>query len=180
MVAVLAAFAAWIGATLIVLADGRRALAAGLAVTALGLAGIAWQDGDGLGVVAVLVGGGLAAFLRQRAGPPGWMLMPPGSTPRLILCVAGGLLSLWFAVSVTVGPHGSARFAVLCVAGLAGARILSSRAAPAIAAALAALALAVAVATHFAVGSPGVAPYIAAALIAAGVILLPVPAASAS
>jgi hypothetical protein len=180
VVSVLAGLAAWIGASVIVLADGRRALAAGLATVTVGLAGVAWRDGDGLAAVVILLGGGVAAFLRQRAGPPGWMLMPAGSTPRLILCVAGALVALWFAASITVGPEGAARFAVLCVAGLAAARILSTRAAPTIATALATLVLAMAVATHFAGDSPGMAPYLVAALLAAAVMFLPVPAASAS
>jgi hypothetical protein len=180
VIAAIAAFLAWLGASMIVLADGRRGLALGLAAATAGLAGIAWQDGDGPAGVLVLLGGAMATFQRYRAGPGGWVVMPPGSTPRLILCVAGGLVALWFAASVTVGPDGATRFAVLCVAGLSGVRIVSSREPSTVVTAVAALAIAVAVATHFAGGSPGRMPYIAAALVAAGVGFLPVPAASAS
>lgn len=165
---------------MIVLADGRRGLALGLAVATAGLGAIAWQDGDGVAALIVLLGGATATFQRYRAGPGGWVIMPAGSTPRLILCVAGGLVALWFAASVTLGPDGATRFAVLSVIGLSGARIVSSREPSTVLTAVATLAIATAVATHFDSGSPGLLPYVAAALIAAGVVFLPVRAASAS
>lgn len=180
MIAAIAAFLGWFGVSMIVLADGRRGLAVGLGVATAGLGVIAWQDGNGVAALIVLLGGATAAFQRHRAGPRGWVVMPPGSTPRLILCVAGGLVALWFAASVTIGPDGAARFAVLSVIGLSGARILSSREPSTVVTAVATLALATAVATHFGAGSPGLLPYVAAALIAAGVAFLPVRVASAS
>src|SRR5437773_9400813 len=45
---------------------------------------------------------------------------------RFILCVAGGLLALWIALGVTSGHSSALRFAVITVAGLSGARVLSS------------------------------------------------------
>jgi len=174
LIAAVAAFFAWFGVSIIVLADGRRGLAVGLAVSAAGLAAIAWQDGDGVAALIVLGGGAAAAVLRYRAGPGGWMLMPPGSTARLILCVAGGLVGLWFAASVTIGPDVATRFAVLSVIGMSGARIVSSREPSSVVTAVATLALATAVATHLGAGSAGLAPYVAAALIAAGALLVPV------
>ncbi len=180
MITAIAAFLGWLGVSIIVLADGRRGLATGLAITTAGLAAIAWRGGDSGAALIVLVGGAAATFLRNRAGPRGWVVMPPGSTPRLILCVAGGLVALWFAASVTIGPDGATRFAALSVIGLSGARIVSSREASSVLTAVATLALATAVATHLGAGSPSFLPYLAAAVIATGVLLLPVGVASAS
>jgi hypothetical protein len=174
----IAAFLAWLGVSIIVLADGRRGLAVGLAIAAAGLAAIAWHDSDGVAALIVLAGGEAAALLRYRAGPEGWALMPPGSTPRLVLCVAGGLVALWFAASVTIGPDGATRFAALGVIGLSGARIVSSRERSSALTAVATLALATAVATHLGAGSPGLLPYVIAALIAVGLWLLPARVAS--
>src|SRR5579859_1502169 len=165
---------------MIVLADGRRGLAMGLAVATAGLGVIAWQDGDGVAALIVLLGGAMATLQRYRDGPGGWVVMPPGSTPRVILCVAGGLVALWFAASVTLGPDGATQFAVLSVIGLSAARIVSSREPSTVVTAVATLAIAIAVATHFDTGSPGLLPYVVAALIAAGVAFLPVRAASVS
>lgn len=180
MIAATAAFLGWLGVSIIVLADGRRGLAVGLAVATVGLAGVAWQDGDAVAGLIVLGGGAAAAALRYRAGPGGWVLMPPGSTARLILCVAGGLVALWFAASVTIGPDGAARFAVLSVIGLSGARIVSSREPSSVVSAVATLALATAVAAHLGAGYAGPVPYVAGALIAAGALLVPVRVANVS
>ena len=30
-------------------------------------------------------------------GPKGWAMMPPGSTPRLVLAIGAGLVALWIA-----------------------------------------------------------------------------------
>ena len=39
-------------------------------------------------------------------GSDGWGIMPPGSTPRFILCVAGGLLGLWnYICDVVIREH---------------------------------------------------------------------------
>jgi hypothetical protein len=180
LIAATAAFLGWLGVSIIVLADGRRGLAVGLAVATAGLAATAWQEGQGVPALVVFAGGAAAAVLRYRTGPAGWGIMPAGSTPRLILCVAGGLVALWLAASVTVGPDGATRFTVLSVIGLSGARIVSSRVASSAVTAVAALAIAIAVATPLGAGSPGLLPYVVAALIAAGVLLLPVRVANAS
>ena len=121
MIGAVSALVAWLGVSIIVLADGRRGLAVGLGTASAGLAAIAWHDGDGAAALVVLAGGVAAALLRARTGPEGWALMPPGSTPRLLLCVAGGLVALWFAASVTIGPDGATRFAALSVIGMSGA-----------------------------------------------------------
>ena len=180
MIGAVAGFLAWLGISIIVLADGRRGLAVGLATAAVGMAAIAWDDGDWVAALVVLGGGLAAAWLRYRDGPEGWGLMPPGSTPRLVLCVAGGLVALWFAASVTIGPDGATRFAALSVIGMSGARIVSSRERSSAMTAVATLAIATAVATHLGPGSPGLLPYVAAALIAVVVLLLPLRVASVS
>jgi hypothetical protein len=170
-----AALLTWLGAALIVLADGRRGLAAGLGLLALGFAALAITGGQPLAGVAVGAGGAIASFQRWRHGPAGWAVMPPGSTPRLVLCVAGGLVALWIAASITTGPGAPLRFAVMVVLGLMGARVLSARDAPAVITAVAALALAVGVASGLASVSQGLMPYFAGALAAAGSTFLPQP-----
>jgi hypothetical protein len=165
-----AAFAAWLGAAVIVLSDGRRGLGLGLALTTVAFAVLAWAGGEHLAAAAILFGGAVAAIKRSRTGPDVWGLMPPGSTPRLVLSIAGGFLTLWVATSVMTGPGAELRFAALSVLGLMAARILTeSEHAGALLTALVALALAVAMASGLADAGRGPAPYIAAALIAVGV-----------
>jgi hypothetical protein len=168
-----AAFVAWLGAAIVVLADGRRGLALGLALLTIGLAVLTWPAGMAVGSVAIGVGGLVAAAQCWRSGPAEWGIMPAGSTPRLILCVASGLLGFWLAASVTTGPDASRRFAVLVVTGLMGARVLISRDAPVVLAGIAALALALATASGLAAESPSPIPAIVGGLIAAGVMFVP-------
>lgn len=164
-----AAFTAWLGAALIVLSDGRRGLALGLAVTTLGFAVLAWVDAGRIAAAAVLIGGAVAAVQRLRIGRDVWGVMPTGSTPRLVLSIGGGFLALWVATSVMNGPGAQVRFAALSVLGLMGARVMTASAPDAVLAALAALALSVAIASGVAGGGAGPSLYIAAALIASGV-----------
>jgi hypothetical protein len=166
-----AAFVAWLGAALIVLADGRRGLALGVALATVGLAVIAGLNA-GLAAAAVLaVGGALAALGRLRAGTGGWAVMPPGSTPRLILCVATALIALWIALGITSGESAALRFAVLSAIGLAGARVLSSVDPDVQLTAVAVLAVAIGCAAGL--GGADVWPCVAAALVAAGAGWLP-------
>ena len=155
------------------LSDGRRGLALGLALITIGLAVLTWPAGMVVGSVAITVGGLIAAGQCWRSGPAGWGIMPAGSTPRLILCIASGLLTFWLAASVTSGPGGSLRFAGLVVPGLMGARVLMSRHVHVALAGIAALALALAVASGLASESPGPIPAIVGGLIAAGVMFVP-------
>lgn len=163
-----AAFMAWLGAAIIVLADGRRGLALGLGLTAVAFAALAWASGDRLAAAAMLAGGGVAAVQRLRSGIDGWALMPPGSTPRLILVIVAGFLALWIAASVTSGAGAPLRFATLAVLGLMGARVLEGRDPAAVLTAVAGMALGLGLAAGLAPTPPGLAPYVAAALIAAG------------
>jgi hypothetical protein len=163
-----AAFLAWFGAAVIVLSDGRRGLALGLGLATIGFAALAWFGGERVAAAAVLVGGGVAAAQRLRTGPDVWGVMPAGSTARLVLCIAGGLLALWIATSVMTGPGAPLRFAALSVLGLMTARAVGEAENAAVLTALAALALAVGMSAGLAGASPGPAPLIAAALIALG------------
>ncbi|HEX9098150.1 MAG TPA: hypothetical protein VF956_01535 [Candidatus Dormibacteraeota bacterium] len=168
-----AGFAAWAGAAVIVLADGRRGLAAGVGLVAVGFAALAWTAGLWLEGAILLVGAAVSVFQLLRAGPKEWGLMPPGSTPRLILAVVGGILSLWVAASVTTGPGAALRFASLAVLGLMAGRILQSEGGVAVLSAAAGLALALAGASGLAPNGGGLAPYLVGAIIAAGALLLP-------
>ena len=98
--------------------------------------------------------------------------MPAGSTPRLVLCIGTGLLGLWVAAAVTIGPGAAMRFAVLVVLGLMGARVLSSSELHVVLAGIAGLALALGAAPGLEVLSAGIVPDIAGGLIAAGVMAL--------
>lgn len=171
---VAAALAAWAGAAVIVLADGRRGLAFGIALVAAGFAALAWLEGDWFGGAALLAGGVICAIQLLRTGRQGWDLMPQGSTSRLILAVAGGVLSLWVAASVTTGAGAPLRFASVAVLGLMAARLLQGQRAVQVLTASAGLAIALAGASALGRSAPGLAPYVVAGVIAAGVSFLPV------
>lgn len=171
-----AAFVAWLGAAVIVLSDGRRGLALGLALTTVSFTVLAWADGEWLGAAALLLGGVVAAIQRLRTGRDFWGVMPPGSTSRLALSVAGGLLALWIATSVMTGVGAPQRFVALTVIGLMGARVLIDNEPAVVLTALAALALAVATASGLADTPPGPSPYVVAAMIALGVSVIRVEA----
>lgn len=173
MIAGVAAFATWLGVSLIVLADGRRGLALGLAIASVGLAVVVWQPAGPYASAAVVIGGAAAAVQRLRSGPAGWNVMPAGSTPRLVMCVASGLVALWIAASVMTGEGAALRFAVLAGVGLAGARVLGTDEVAAVTAAVAALVLALAAATPVSEAGLGPWPYAAAALVAAGAAWFP-------
>lgn len=180
MVAGVAAFVAWLGASIIVLGDGRRALALGAAFATAGMTVIAWQSAGPVAGVAVAAGGAVAAARRAVSGPEGWRIMPPGSTPRLVLCLAAGLVVLWIAAAVTTGPGASLRFTVMLVAGLMGARVLAGEDPPVLLTATSVLALAVALPSALDDSLVGPLPYIAAAVIAGGIGWLPLRTASAA
>jgi len=172
-VTAVAAFAAWLGAAMIVLADGRRGLAAGIGLVAVGFTAIAWADGAWVAGAFLIIGGAVAVIALLQAGPQDWGIMPAGSTPRLILAVAGGILSLWMAASVTRGPGASLRFASLAVLALTAGRLLQSKAAVPALTGAAGLAIALAGASELGPNDPGFAPYLIAAAITAGALLLP-------
>ncbi len=162
MVEVAAAFVAWLGVSLVVLSDARRGLALGTLLAGAGLAGVALPEAGPAGALALGAGGAVAAVKRFTAGPAGWGILPPGSTPRLILCVAGGLLALWVGLAVMTGEGAALRFAVMSGVGLAGARALSSADTSVAQTAFAVLALAVAAGAALGADA-GVWPFLAGA-----------------
>ena len=173
MIEVAAAVLAWLGAALVVLADARRGLAVGLAFVTMAFAVLAWGAGQPIGAIALAVGGMTGALRCWTAGHAAWGLMPPGSTPRLVLCVGAALLALWISASATAAPGGPFLFAVLVVLGLMAARVLAGRDAVVDRTAIACFALALASAPALASSSPGPVPYIVGALVAAAVIVAP-------
>jgi hypothetical protein len=117
---------AWLGATLLMVADGRRGLALGLVVLTAGLAAASAAAGQPpLGVAVLTVGGVATAALRLRGGRPGWGLLPPGSTPRLIGAIVAVIAATLVAGFGLGSPEGAARLAALVVAALAAGRILT-------------------------------------------------------
>lgn len=173
MIEGVAAFGAWAGASLIVLSDARRGLALGIALAALAIAIIVWSTTGALEAGLIAIGGAVAAARRLMVGEDRWGIMPPGSTPRLILCIGAGLLALWVGLGVTGGNSAALRFAVMVALGLAAARVLSTDDFKAQLTATAVLALAVAAAAGLSAAAPGPWPYAAAAVIAAGAGWLP-------
>ena len=163
-----AAFAAWLGAGVIVLADGRKGLAVGIGLVAAGFAALAWAEGRWLGGAFLLAGGAVFVIELFRTGPQDWGLMPAGSTPRLILAVVGGILSLWVAASVTTGPGAPLRFATLAVPVMMAGRLLQGKSATIVLVAAAGLALALAGASDLGLREGGLTPYLIGAVIAAG------------
>jgi len=168
-----AAGLAWLGASLVVLADGRRGLALGLALLTIGFTVLAVASGLQIGGAAVAVGGGIAAWQCWRSPAAKWGIMPAGSTPRLVLCIGSGRLALWVAAVVTIGPGAPLRFSVLVVLAVLGARMLSTSELHVLLAGIAGMALALGAAPGLEVPSAGIVPDIAGGLIAAGVMALP-------
>ena len=167
-----AGFAAWLGAAVIVLADGRRGLAAGLAVLTAAAAAITWADGQPGGAILLVAGGLVGAALRFTIGPDGWGVMQPGSTPRLLLTVVVALVVLWLTLAVTTGDTAGFRFAALAALLLLGARLLEAAEPTALLTAMAGVALVLGI-----VARDGIAHYAVAALVTAGVSAMPIPAA---
>jgi len=174
-VTVAAAAAAWLGGAIVLLSDGRRGLALGVAVLGAGLAALAFIAGREAEALALLAGGLVSAGLRLRNGPAGWGVMPAGSTPRLILAVVAGLIGLWFAVVVTTGEGAGLRFAVTVLLGMLVLRLPLGAEPAGAASAASGIALALGAGVLLAPGGASVAACIVAAVIAAGVPALPRP-----
>ena len=114
-----------------------------------------------------------------EATEAGWGTLPPGSTPRLVLCVATGLVALWIAFTITTGSGAGLRFTALAALALAGARLLWSSDPHVQLTAAGVLALAVAMASAIGASSPDLWPYAAAAFVATSVAWVPVRTQSA-
>ena len=167
-----AALAAWLGGAIILLADGRRGLAFGLALMAASLAVEALLAGRQAGAAALAAGGLVGSALRFRSGSPGWGLMQPGSTPRIILAIVIGLLALYIALSVANGEGGALRFTALASIGLTSARLLLDADRSAALTAASALSLARGAASLIA-PADSLSACVAAAVVAAGASTLP-------
>lgn len=168
-----AAFVAWAGAAVIVLSDARRGLATGMALAGIGLALASLPRAGSAAAVLLAVGAAAAAARRYVTGPPGWRVMPPGSTPRLVLSVATGLVALWVGTQVMSGPGGALRFAALACLALCGGRVLTTDDPSVAQSAVAALALAIAAAAGLAGPTPALWPYLAGAAAAAAAVWVP-------
>jgi trimeric autotransporter adhesin len=124
--AVAGAVIAWLGVTLLIASDGRRGVATGLVVLTAGLALAAAAAGQPpLGVAALAAGGAVAAALRLRGGRPGWGMLPPGSTPRLVGAIVVLIGAALVAGSGLASASGGARLAGLAVAAMAAGRVIT-------------------------------------------------------
>lgn len=167
MISPAAGVVVWVGATLIVVGDGRRALATGIAVSTIGLAIFAFLVGGAAPAAALALGGAIAGARRWLSGSPGWSILPQGSTPRLVLCIAAALVTFWVAAGITSGPYASLRFAAILGAALAAARALTTTEESALLSAVVLLALCVASGAAVGASQPAVATYIAGGVLAA-------------
>ncbi len=168
-----AALVAWLGGAVIVLADARRGLAAGLLLVAAAAAGLTWSAGDLAGGIVLVAGGLVGAALRYRIGPDGWGLMEPGSTPRLLFAVIAGLVTLWVAVALTSGANGGLRFGAITILVLLTGRLLQGGPPVALLTATSGLALALGVISGPLEPGGGIAYYVVSALVTAGVSAMP-------
>jgi len=157
----------WLGASLVVVGDGRRGLAAGIALSTLGLAVLAFVTAGAVAGAAIAVGGAIAASRRSLIGPGGWEILAPGSTPRLVLCIATALVAFWIADAVTSGPVASLRFGLITGIALSAARVLSTAEPAAQLSAVAIVALCAASVGAIGSTEPGVWPYVVGGLVAA-------------
>jgi hypothetical protein len=172
LIAAVMAGVTWAGASLMVVSDGRRSQALGLALVGAGLGGVVWSEGPQAAGFLLALGAAVAALLHLRRGAAGWLVMPAGSTPRLILAVVGGLIALWIGASG--GATDSAlRVAIFTVIVLMGARIVQGGSHGVALAAVAALAVAIGSASTE--ESRGVLIPIVAAIAAGASALVPTP-----
>jgi hypothetical protein len=173
--AVAGALLAWVAMSVLVLSEGRFGLAVGLVGAAVGLA--ATLAGSPLPALVLGAAGAAAGALRARDGQPGWGVLPPGSTPRVILCVVAGAGCAWVGGGLLTGPQAPARAAVIALAVMAAARLLTTHRRGAALASGAALALATGALGALASGES--APVLAAAGGAVALVLALLPAAEA-
>lgn len=120
---------AWLGAAMLVLSDARRGLSVGLLLAAFGLAVVRVAEADYVDAGLLLAGGLLSAAIGLRRNPRrGWGVLPPGSTPRIVLSVVVGGVAFWLAVGMLDGPgEPQARAAALIVMALGAGRLLAVR-----------------------------------------------------
>ena len=174
LLAVAAVVVAWLGGAFLVLSDARRGVALGVALYAAGLAVTLYSTPPA--ALALGLAGLAAAALRLRDGAPHWGTLPPGSTPRLLLCVVSGVLAGFVGASILAGPGAAPVRIVILIGGAMGAaRLLSTLRREAALASTSALTLAVGAAA--AVSGGRAAPTVVAAAAVATVLLGVLPAA---
>jgi hypothetical protein len=172
---ILGGLVAWLAMSVLVLSEGRLGLALGLAGASIGIGATLAESW----IPALLIGsaGLAAAALRARDGLPGWGILPPGSTPRVILCAVAGAACAWIGAGLLTGPQGPARAALLAATVLATARLLTTRRRPA--ALVSGGALALAAGALGGLATKEVAPLLAAAAAVVALTLALLPAAEA-
>ncbi len=175
-----AALLSWLGASLVVVSDGRRGLATGVALATTGLALLTFDTAGVVAAVAIALGGVVASVRRFASGPDAWGILPPGSTPRLVLCLAAAILAFWFAAGASSEPGAPIRFTAMLVIGLTGARVLGSPEPPVLLTAAGLLALGIGAAATLGPGSSATWACLAGGLIAVAVVVLPARSASAA
>ncbi len=122
------AVVAWLGATILTVSDARGGAALGLVVAGTGLAVASAAVGRSpMAAAAVAAAGACAGAARLRGGEPGWGLLPPGSTPRLIGSVVTLIVAGLVAGSGSGTPSAAARLGGLLVCALAAGRMLTTR-----------------------------------------------------
>lgn len=174
VLAIAAVVVAWLGGAFLVLSDARRGVALGVALYAIGLAATLYNIPPA--ALALGLAGLGAAALRLRDGPPRWGTLPPGSTPRLLLCVVSGVLAAFAGASILAGPGPApVRIVILLGGAMGAARLLSTLRREAALASTTVMTLALGAAA--AVAGDRAAPTVVAAAALAAVLLGVLPAA---
>ena len=169
---------AWLGGAFLVLSDARRGIALGLALYGLGLAGTVLDQP--VAALELALAGLVVAGLRLRDGRPGWGTLPPGSTPRLLLCVVSGVLCAFAGASLLEAPGSApARVAILLGGAMGAARLLSTLHRESALASTSALVLALGAAEALSGGATSATVVAAAALAAILLGIRPAPEAEA-
>jgi len=172
VLAVAAVVLAWLGGSFLVLSDARRGVALGVALYAAGLAVTLYHTPAP--ALALGLAGLAAAALRLRDGAPRWGTLPPGSTPRLLMCVVSGVLGGFVGGSILAGPGpGPVRVVILLGGAMGAARLLSTLRREAALASTSVLTLAVGAAAAVSGGRAALTVVVAAAVAAVLLGVLP-------
>jgi hypothetical protein len=148
---------ALLGSALIVCSDGPRAIGLGLTLAGAGIALALAAAGAWPAALPLAISGALSGVLLQR-GEPRWRVLPPGSTPRVIMSVVAAGVAAWFALSALPGPGQRwVRAATVLVLVLPGSRLVSASEQRAVLGAGSAVALAAGAAGSFTISGPAVA-----------------------
>jgi hypothetical protein len=125
--AAVGAVLAWIGAGAVILADARLGVTLGLGLAAAGLGLAVVASGHPMAAAALAGAGIVSGLLRLRDGEPGWGLMAPGSTPRVVGTLIAALAAAALTGSGLATVAGLLRAAGAVVSALAVLRLLGVR-----------------------------------------------------